>query len=93
MVLTLEIDLSTLASLDAEIQVLSFRNVMMVISNCLLLVSNVVIMFDGLKLNSDNSVDQYISMFLGFGVFAAYLCVSSTFSDYQDLSIVSVWLI
>lgn len=65
---------------------------MMVVSNCLLLVSNVVIIFDGLKLNSDNSVGQYISLFLGFGVFSAYLSVSGTFSEYQNLSIVSVYL-
>jgi hypothetical protein len=58
-------------------------------SNALLLMSNFVIMFDGLKIDFDNSVERYIALFLGFGVFFSWISLFSVLNEIRNFDIVS----
>jgi hypothetical protein len=51
--------------------------------------SNFVIAFDGLKINFDNSVDHYIAIFLGFGVFFSWISLFSVLNDIQNFDILN----
>lgn len=73
----------------AEIKVFSLNHLFIILSNGLLLMSNFVIIFDGLKINFDNSVDQYIAIFLGFGVFFSWISLFTVLSDIRNFEMLS----
>jgi hypothetical protein len=73
-------------------KVFSIGHLLIILSNGFLLMSNFVILFDGLKVNFDNSVDRYIALFLGFGVFFSWISVFNVLNDIKNFDIVSFQL-
>lgn len=71
-----------------DIKIFTLKNIILMLSNLLLILSNAIIFFDGIQVKTDNTVEDYISQFLGFGCFFSWLSVLSILSGDKRFNLV-----